>query len=354
MGDGSLSQDEIDALLKGADDILPSSGGMGGFESSSSSSGGGLSPIERDSVADMLGAAMNVSAPSMASYLQKNLSITNPVIEVKSKDALLSEFNRQYIQVSVGYTGSLNGQNLILMSTQDGGLISSLMLGDDSGTPPAELSEAHQSTFSEFVGSLLSAVANQLSARVGGTISTTPPVTSVAANAGQIQFPFGDLVKITYNISIDGLLNSKLYHIVDMGLASSMARGSSQKRGGMQSSAGQDYQHSAPQGMSISPVKFPPLGESLPPAAMQNIGLLMDVQLNLTVELGRTKQYVKDILGLGEGSIIELDKLAGEPVDLLVNNKLIAKGEVVVIDENFGVRITDIVSPSERLTKMNS
>jgi len=80
----------------------------------------------------------------------------------------------------------------------------------------------------------------------------------------------------------------------------------------------------------------------------------MDVQLNLTVELGRTKQYVKDILGLGEGSIIELDKLAGEPVDLLVNNKLIAKGEVVVIDENFGVRVTDIVSPSERLTKMNS
>jgi len=80
----------------------------------------------------------------------------------------------------------------------------------------------------------------------------------------------------------------------------------------------------------------------------------MDVQLNLTVELGRTKQYVKDILGLGEGSIIELDKLAGEPVDLLVNNKLIAKGEVVVIDENFGVRLTDIVSPSERLTKMNS
>jgi flagellar motor switch protein FliN/FliY len=69
----------------------------------------------------------------------------------------------------------------------------------------------------------------------------------------------------------------------------------------------------------------------------------------LTVELGRTKMYIKDILGLGEGSIIELDKLAGEPVDLLVNGKLIAKGEVVVIDENFGVRVTDIVSPTDRL-----
>ena len=80
-----------------------------------------------------------------------------------------------------------------------------------------------------------------------------------------------------------------------------------------------------------------------------NAQLLMDIQVVLTVELGRTKKYVKDILGLGEGSIIELDKLAGEPVDLLVNGKLIAKGEVVVIDENFGVRITEIADPNERL-----
>ena len=84
------------------------------------------------------------------------------------------------------------------------------------------------------------------------------------------------------------------------------------------------------------------------------LDLLMDVQMTLTVELGRTKKYVKDILNLGEGSIIELDKLAGEPVDVLVNGKLIAKGEVVVIDENFGVRITDIVAPPERLQKMTS
>ena len=80
-----------------------------------------------------------------------------------------------------------------------------------------------------------------------------------------------------------------------------------------------------------------------------NLNLLMDVQMTLTVELGRTKMFIKEILGLGEGSIIELDKLAGEPVDLLVNGKLVAKGEVVVIDENFGVRVTDIVSPLERV-----
>ena len=85
----------------------------------------------------------------------------------------------------------------------------------------------------------------------------------------------------------------------------------------------------------------------------QNYELLLDVQMVLTVELGRTSKYIKDILNLGEGSIIELDKLAGDPVDLLVNGKLIAKGEVVVIDENFGVRVTNIIGPAERLATIS-
>ncbi|OEH85830.1 flagellar motor switch phosphatase FliY [Desulfuribacillus stibiiarsenatis] len=83
-----------------------------------------------------------------------------------------------------------------------------------------------------------------------------------------------------------------------------------------------------------------------------NLNLLLDVPLQITVELGRTKRQIKDILELSQGSIIELDRLAGEPVDVLVNNKLIAKGEVVVIDENFGVRITDIISQIERVQKL--
>jgi flagellar motor switch protein FliN/FliY len=74
--------------------------------------------------------------------------------------------------------------------------------------------------------------------------------------------------------------------------------------------------------------------------------------MEMTVELGRTKKLIKEILSMGEGTIIELDKLAGEPVDILVNHKLIAKGEVVVIDENFGVRVTEIVSPQERMVDM--
>jgi flagellar motor switch protein FliN/FliY len=113
-------------------------------------------------------------------------------------------------------------------------------------------------------------------------------------------------------------------------------------------SAGIGMVNSGPQ-IGIKGVSFPSLSTAGAPSGATNLNLLMDVQMSLTVELGRTKMYIKDILGLGEGSIIELDKLAGEPVDLLVNGKLIAKGEVVVIDENFGVRVTDIVSPTDRI-----
>jgi len=103
---------------------------------------------------------------------------------------------------------------------------------------------------------------------------------------------------------------------------------------------------------NVQSVQFPALGGGAPAADQGNISLLMDVYMEMTVELGRTRRLIRDILGMGEGTILELDKLAGEPVDILVNQKLIAKGEVVVIDENFGVRVTEIVDPMERVSEM--
>ncbi|HET7838270.1 MAG TPA: flagellar motor switch protein FliN, partial [Rectinemataceae bacterium] len=100
---------------------------------------------------------------------------------------------------------------------------------------------------------------------------------------------------------------------------------------------------------NVQPIQFASLQMQQASPESGNIGLIMDVFMEMTVELGRTRKLIKEILGMGEGTIIELDKLAGEPVDILVNHKLIAKGEVVVIDENFGVRVTEIVSPMERM-----
>ena len=102
---------------------------------------------------------------------------------------------------------------------------------------------------------------------------------------------------------------------------------------------------------NVQSVQFPDFSQSLSGSEQRNISLLMDVAMEMTVELGRAKWLIKDILGMGEGTIVELDKLAGEPVDVLVNNNLIAKGEVVVIDENFGVRVTEIVSGMDKMTE---
>jgi len=82
---------------------------------------------------------------------------------------------------------------------------------------------------------------------------------------------------------------------------------------------------------------------------VQNLDFILDIPLKVTVELGRTSVVIKDLLQLGQGSVLELDKLAGEPLEILVNGKLVAKGEVVVVNEKFGIRLTDIISPVERI-----
>jgi flagellar motor switch protein FliN/FliY len=99
--------------------------------------------------------------------------------------------------------------------------------------------------------------------------------------------------------------------------------------------------------------EYPSFGKTTSTSEQKNLDLLLDVNLPISIELGRTTMRIKDILSLGPGSVVELKKLAGEPVDLLVNNKIVAKGEVVVVDENFGLRITSLLSPEERLRSLN-
>ena len=354
MGDGSLSQDEIDALLKGADDMtvpLDSSPAMDVVQK-----GGAISPVERDSLGSLLNATMEMVVPALSGYLGKNIRITNAVIEVKSQDEVRSDLSRKYVQVSLDFSGGFNGTNLVLFNIGDAEVVSSLMMGDDSGTPPDELTDAHQSTIQEFVSQMISSMATDFTNRFGRSVNISAPSLSIVDNPSDLRLPPGpELVKVTYNLNIENIVTSKLYQVFDLPFSADLAKSAmSGDRGMPQQTSQPQRMINADQGsqVGISPVKFPPLGESVPYGAGSNISLLLDVPMTLTVELGRTKYLVKDILGLGEGSIIELDKLAGEPVDLLVNNKLIAKGEVVVIDENFGVRVTDIVSPAERLNKV--
>lgn len=104
---------------------------------------------------------------------------------------------------------------------------------------------------------------------------------------------------------------------------------------------------------SVAPAAFAHFGPGGPAAGGQDINMILDIPVQLTVELGRTRIPIKHILQLAQGSVVELDALAGEPMDVLVNGYLIAQGEVVVVNDKFGIRLTDIVTPSERMRRLS-
>ncbi|MFI5303804.1 MAG: flagellar motor switch protein FliN [Nitrospiria bacterium] len=106
-------------------------------------------------------------------------------------------------------------------------------------------------------------------------------------------------------------------------------------------------------GAEIKPASFSPVQDKKAGDSMKNIDFILDVPLKINVHLGSARMVIKDLLQLGQGSVIELEKLAGEPMDVMIGDKLIARGEVVVVNDKFGIRLTDIVSPTERIKQLN-
>jgi len=371
MGDASLSQEEIDALLMGADDVgdetdLTDFGGP-------SSSNDSFSPEDFTALVRSFNEAMKAAAKGASSLVDKNISIT---------DLQISDSDRSVAGDEIGYNSIIVDINMgshrtaIVFDEDTAKKISMYMMGSNS--EPDVMDEAYLSTISELANTILSSLSNNLGQKFKDNLTPSSPTTKVYQGPSDLpDFDSNQLKKLEYNFKVGGDISSKLIQYIDedairqwnnaIGEDSGRGGGYSapqqqqnvreqqqpmgQMGGGYQMSAGKkDFSGGS---VNVNPVNYP----SLTPSGMKgqmpsNIDLLLDVQMILTVELGRTRKYVKDILGLGEGSIIELDKLAGEPVDLLVNGKLIAKGEVVVIDENFGVRVTDIVGPAERLARL--
>ena len=116
--------------------------------------------------------------------------------------------------------------------------------------------------------------------------------------------------------------------------------------------AGEDIAEGQPLGGDVGQPSFDELEQHKPSGPSKDLDFILDIPLEVTVEMGRTRMLINDLLQLGQGSVIELNRLAGEPLDVLVNNKLVARGEVVVVSEKFGIRITDIVSPMERVQRL--
>ncbi len=358
MGDGSLSQDEIDKLLLGADDVP-------NYASSSSASSGGaddLTPLDRDTLTDILANAFTSVEGTLTTILSKNVKLTNPIPESKSAADISSEIGAGSVCLFSTISGGINGKVCMVFSMENGAKIASAYNGGLSGGVNEEAQiKSLKDCFTSAFGRITIQIGDQIHTQTVGS----PLEGYLSKNAKDLQLPDGKtIIRTSVNMNVEGVGSFKLHYILSKSMVDdiiNLSRRGAQKNGHSDSNGGmnvnipqnfgtnQSAMHTGGQQIGIKGVSFPNLATAGPPSGQTNLNLLMDVQMSLTVELGRTKMYIKDILGLGEGSIIELDKLAGEPVDLLVNGKLIAKGEVVVIDENFGVRVTDIVSPTDRI-----
>lgn len=375
MSDGSLTQDEIDALLQGSASL--DLGGKGPAPSAGAA-GGTLTPAQRSQFEGILQKTVASQASNLSMLVTKTANYGPIKVDVLPRDRLLQALEDQVVQISMPFSEGLSGEHLYILPESLAISIAGLMMGQQG----IELNEAALSALQEAIGQISGPVLTALGDALHSTVLTEPATaTRIPKNA--LSVSSDTLVVATYPIMIEGEMPADMLEVFTPEQVTAILSKAAPSSPSVSPKAGPTVGQGAgfaqpsmgpalggfqmPQGgaspfpgiplggttpmtpPNVQPVQFPSLQPGPPSAEHGNISLLMDVYMELTVELGRTKKLVKDILGMGEGTIIELDKLAGEPVDILVNHKLIAKGEVVVIDENFGVRVTEIVSPMERM-----
>jgi flagellar motor switch protein FliN/FliY len=378
MSDGSLSQEEIDALLSGADDLgasITADEDFGGMSAGAVGASGELSADEQNEIRTLSEETGQSMASTLSTITDKTAQITNPQLEIIDKAGFTSQISGKLVQISADYTEGIMGAHSYIITEEAAKQVAALMMAQDEG----DLTEMSLSAITEGFNQMSGATLNIFDEKVGKSVKTGPLNAEIREDPSDLNLPDGNFLKVRYDFQSNGS-SSTINEILDINAAKSLAGDMMSKKGigapgftpapgpaaapqskppfqpGLQQSTPVFSTGPAPSAghgtVGVQPVQFAPLSAAEQSATTGNIGLLMDVSMQLTVELGRTKMLIKDILGMGEGTIVELDKLAGEPVDLLVNGKLIAKGEVVVIDENFGVRVTDIISPMERIASL--
>ena len=371
MSDGAISQDEIDALLSGVSvDGLNSSGRVGG------ASAVHIDIAVLQKFADDLkdGLAENLSKMTGAHF-----TAGNPIVEQLDRDRLLAKLPEVVVNILADFSTGLMGDHLYILAPEFAQKIVGLMNNEDN----VDIDDMALSVISESVSTHTNDEIQLLekTGKISG-ISCNPPTARNDPKA-MIRVPQNQFALFNYPLTLDGQgytlweaigaeAAEQIGSILGGGTGVEMPTGTlsaadmasvGNMAGGAMNSMQQSMnlgqmgmpmmgQNMGPGVPNVQSLQYPMLQNAVAVGEQGNIGLIMDVFMEMTVELGRTKKQIKDILGMGEGTIIELDKLAGEPVDILVNHKPIAKGEVVVIDENFGVRVTEIWSSLERVTEL--
>ena len=415
MSDEMLSQEEIEALLRGEtlEEKTDSPATTEADVNEEINVEEYLSPLEQDALGEIGNISFGSSATALSALLGQKVDITTPSIDMINRNRLEQEFPHPYVAIQVEYTVGLIGSNLLVIKQSDAAIIADLMLGGDGLNPKPDLGEIQLSAVQEAMNQMMGSAATSMSTVFNQKVDISPPsidLMNISNNEGRDNIPDDDLlVKISFRLRIGDLIDSNLMQLLPLKFSQKIVKslmGESDEdevaaaapvapppeppppvpqappmqqpmyEQPMQQQPMQQpmYEQPMQQPMYQQPMyQQPPMQQPMytpPPVNVQqaqfasfeatnisqaearNLNMLLDIPLQVAVELGRTKRSVKEILELSGGSIIELDKLAGEPVDILVNNRLIAKGEVVVIDENFGVRITDILSQAERLNNL--
>ncbi len=376
MSDGSLTQDEIDALLQGSPSF-----DLGGGDAGGASLGGAaesLSDAEKKAFQSVLQGTIGSQGSNLSMLVTKTSKFLPPKVDVMGKDQILGALEDEVVQISLNFTEGLSGDHFYIIPQSMATAIAGLMMGQEG----VELNEAALSALQEAMSQVSGPIITALGDKAKTTVMTSPAEARLVPKEG-VAFPDGEFVVATYPSTIEGEMPADVIEVFTVAQVQEVVKNAAGGPAAPAAAKASDVNPfgaaPAPRGpapampqmnpmmggmgmapnpmMGMSPpnvqsVQFPNLQSGGFAQDHGNISLLMDVYMEMTVELGRTKKLIKEILGMGEGTIIELDKLAGEPVDILVNHKLIAKGEVVVIDENFGVRVTEIVSPMERMKDM--
>lgn len=406
--DGMLSQDEINALLNdmgtgGSSDLSADSGASSGGQADQSL----LTDIEKDAIGEVANISMGSSATTLYSLVNRKVNITTPVVSLATWSEIVEDYEKPCVFIKIKYTVGLEGTNILILKEDDVKVITDLMMGGDGTSTDGELSELHLSAICEAMNQMMGSSATSLSSMLGRMIDISPPeanlvdmLESMKPGEDISDFLSGTFVRITFRMQIgDDLVDSKIMQLypvdfakslydffmdsqepepdpepvapppapMDMGIGTpppmppmggmdmgapmgmpmqpQMGMGMPGMMPGMGMPMQPQMQMQQMPNVNIQPASFSPFAQDVNALQSQeNISLIKDVPLEVTVELGRTSKAIADILDFAPGTIIELDKIAGEPVDVLVNGKLVAKGEVVVIEENFGVRVTEIIN----------
>jgi flagellar motor switch protein FliN/FliY len=365
--DRFLNQNELDSLLNG----INNSDDPEQEESPQDSN----IDNELDTLLDMIGEIANIAmgsgATTLSTLLRRKIEIQYPQTDIIKFKNIVTNFEGENVVVTVEYKRGLYGLNTLVLPLNLTNIIADLMLGKEvQNIEERELDDISLSAISEAMNQMMGTASTALSDFLKTNIDISPPNTKVMNFSDpNVEFPPIEtdkeayVISIKFTIKISGIAETTFWQFIPMKFAKKIKELMEKTFGKVNknekssiNSNKQDKSNSnviKEKKIKVQPVEFGEFEKKEEPISpnidLSRLELLLDVPLEIKVELGSTKLNLREILELHEGSMIQLNKLAGEPLDIFANGRLIARGEVVVIDENFGIRITEIVSLRERM-----